>query len=133
MEEQNNTEVQESGEVQENKRPVFLTVLCILTFIATGLGLLFGVIGLVAAGAIEAYAQYLPMGTGISIFETIIFIVLVAASLYGAILMWKLQKLGFYIYAGVNIIALIMSFSIFSLVITAAFIVMYYLNFKHMK
>jgi len=116
-----------------NQRPTFLTVLCILTFIATGLGLLFGLIGLVAAGAIESFSQYLPVGVDGGIFKAIITLVLVAASLYGAIQMWKLKKLGFYIYAGTNVIMLILGFSIWSLIITAAFIVMYYLNLKAME
>ena len=116
-----------------NQRPTFLTVLCILTFIATGLGLLFGIIGLVAAGAIESFAKYLPVGVDGGLFKAIITLVLVAASLYGAIQMWKLKKLGFYIYAAANVILLIMSFGIFSLIITAAFIVMYYLNLKVME
>jgi len=116
-----------------NQRPTFLTVLCILTFIATGLGLLFGLIGLVAAGAIESFSQYLPVGVDGGIFKAIITLVLVAASLYGAIQMWKLKKLGFYIYAGANVIMLILGFSIWSLIITAAFIVMYYLNLKAME
>ena len=116
-----------------NQRPTFLTVLCILTFIATGLMLLFGLIGLVAAGAIESFSQYLPTGADSGIFKSIITLVLVAASLYGAIQMWKLKKLGFYIYAGANVIMLVLGFSIWSLIITAAFIVMYYLNVKVME
>ena len=123
----------EEQNVQTNQRPTFLTVLCILTFIASGLGLLFGLIGLVAAGAIEAYSQYLPVGADVGIFKSIILLVLIATSLYGAIQMWKLQKLGFYIYAGANVIMLIIGFSIFGLVITAAFLVMYYLNLKVME
>ncbi len=115
------------------KRPVFLTVLCILTFIGSGLGLLFGLIGLVAAGAIESFAQYLPVGVDSGIFKSIILIVMLAGSLYGAIQMWKLKKLGFYIYAGANVILLIMSFGIFGLIFTALFIVLYGLNLKHMS
>lgn len=123
----------EEQNVQTNQRPVFLTVLCILTFIATGLGLLFGIIGLVAAGAIESFAQYLPIGVDGGIVKSIISLLLIVASLYGAIQMWKLKKLGFYIYAAANVIMLIMGFGIFALIITAAFLVMYYLNFKVME
>jgi hypothetical protein len=123
----------EKQNVQTNKRPVFLTVLCILTFIATGLGLLFGIIGLFAAGAIESIAAYLPMGTDSGLLKSIIMLVLIGASLYGAIQMWNLKKLGFYIYSAANVVMLIIGFSIFSLVITAGFIVMYYLNLKAMK
>ncbi|MBU8892492.1 MAG: hypothetical protein KOO66_06915 [Bacteroidales bacterium] len=116
-----------------NQRPTFLTVLCILTFIASGLGLLFGLIGLVAAGAIESFSQYLPVGVDGGLLKSIITLVLIAASLYGAIQMWKLKKLGFYIYSAANVILLILGFGIFALIITAAFIVMYYLNLKAME
>jgi len=114
------------------QRPTFLTVLCILTFIGSGLGLLFGIIGLVAAGAIESVAAYLPVGVDSGIFKSIITLILLAGSLYGAIQMWKLKKLGFYIYAAANVILLILNFGIFGLIITAAFIIMYYLNLKVM-
>lgn len=118
---------------QSNPRPVFLTVLCILTFIGSGLGLLFGLLGLVAAGAIESFAQYLPVGVDSGIFKSIILIVMLAGSLYGAIQMWKLKKLGFYIYAAANVVLLIMSFGIMGLIFTALFIVLYGLNLKHME
>ena len=131
MEEQN--EVQTA---QENKRPVFLTVLCILTFVGSGLSLLFALIGLVAAGAIESFASSIPgmpeMGD-VGILQQIIRIVLLGGSLFGAIMMLKLKKLGFYLYAVANIAILIMSFGIWGLVITAGFIVMYGVNFKAMK
>ena len=54
-------------------------------------------------------------------------------SLAGAIQMWKLKKLGFYIYAAANVIMLVMGFGIFALIVTAAFLVMYYLNLKAME
>jgi len=124
----------EEQNVQTNARPTFLSVLCILTFIGSGLGLLFGIIGIVAAGAIESFASYMQVpGLGGNIVVQIISIVLVAASLYGAIQMWKLKKLGFYIYAAANVILLVMSFGIMSLIFTALFIVLYYLNFKVME
>ncbi len=124
----------EEQNVQTTQRPVFLTVLCILTYIGSGLGLLFGLIGLVAAGAIESFASYLPIpGVDSGIFKAIISLILIAGSLFGAIQMWKLKKLGFYIYAAANVILLIMSFGIMSLIFTALFIVLYGLNLKHME
>ena len=123
----------EEQSVQTNQRPTFLTVLCILTFIATGLGLLFGLIGLVGLSALGSLSQYMPIDADEGIVKSIITLVLVAASLYGAIQMWKLKKLGFYIYAGANVIMLIIGFGWFGLIITAAFLVMYYLNLKAME
>lgn len=125
--------MEEQNVQQTNQRPTFLTVLCILTFIGSGLGLLFGLIGLVAAGALESVAQYIPVGVDSGLFKSIILLVLMAASLYGAIQMWNLKKLGFYIYVGANVILLILGFSIWSLIFTALFIVLYGLNLKHLE
>jgi len=130
MEEQVNVEVEAT-----NKRPVFITVLCILTFIGSGLGLLFSLLGVVAAGALESMTESLPipidMGDGIV--KTIITLLLYGGSLYGAISMWNLKKLGFYIYAIAQVVLLIMGFGILSLLFTAAFIIMYGVNLKHME
>jgi len=68
-------------------------------------------------------------------------IALVAASLTGAIMMWKLKKVGFYTYAFANIVAFVLPFimvegyqlNIIALVIVLGFIAMYGANVKHMK
>lgn len=128
---------------QQEGRPTFLTVLCILTFIGSGLSALFLLIGLVFAGAASGMLSSIPgigdiggLGTG----YFLIVLVLALASLYGAIMMWKLKKLGFYLYSGANVIVLFVplvmasgKFSIFGLVITALFIFLYGLNLKHLK
>jgi len=128
---------------QEEGRPTFLTVLCILTFIGSGLTALLLLIGLVAAGAASGVLSSIPgmgdiggLGTG----YFLIVLVLALASLYGAIMMWKLKKMGFYLYSGANVIALFIpiimasaKFSIFGLVITALFIILYGLNLKYLK
>jgi hypothetical protein len=57
-------------------------------------------------------------------------------SLIGVIKMWRLQKWGFYIYAGVNGLGVILNFiqgSFFMPIIAIGFIVMYGLNLKDMK
>jgi len=65
--------------------------------------------------------------------------VLAAASLYGAIQMWKLKKMGFFIYAGASVVSIILPlvfglpFSAMGAVIPVLFIVLYYLNVKHMN
>lgn len=121
---------------EQKKRPAFLTVLCILTFIGSGLGLLFALLGLVAAGAIESWASSIPgmsSALGVGIVRSVITIVLLAASLYGAITMWKLKKLGFYIYAVANVVLLVMGFGIVALIITGGFIAMYAVNLKAME
>ncbi|MEJ6797608.1 MAG: hypothetical protein QNK75_01090 [Crocinitomicaceae bacterium] len=69
----------------------------------------------------------------------IITTLLIVISLYGVIKMWNLKKQGFMIYAGAGVAALIVPlifgqlFSIFSLVVTAIFIALYYTNTKVMS
>ncbi len=125
--------------VETGKRPVFLSVLCILTFIGSGLGLLAFLLLIVGAGAIMSYLGSFggALGTG-SMGYLIISLVLSLASLFGAIQMWKLKKMGFFIYTGAAIIGIILPlffglvFSTFGTIITVAFIVMYFLNIKAM-
>jgi len=117
------------------KRPTFLTVLCILSFIAAG----FAIIGYITAitlmgaatavvsaadDAIEAAgatgdsysemsaAMDTAMSAGPSIGLTwayvIIGFVCTLVGLYGVIKMWKLKKVGFYMYAGASVVSMIM-------------------------
>jgi len=75
-----------------NGRPTFLTVLCILTFIGSGLGVLGGLLGMVGTSALGMFA---PQGT------MLVQILGLAASglcLYGALQMWGLKKQGFTLY-----------------------------------
>jgi len=128
---------------QEEGRPTFLTVLCILTFIGSGFRTLIFLILLVAAGAVSSWLGSIPgMGDmgGLGSGYLVIILVLALASLYGAIMMWQLKKMGFYLYSGANVIALIVpifmassDFSVWGLVFTALFIILYGLNLKHLK
>ena len=123
----------------EAKRPTFLTILCVLTFIGSGLGVLFGLLLTLGMGAMLASIPGMEeaLGGGTAYFA--IGTVLAAASLYGAIQMWKLQKMGFFIYAGASVIGIItpllfgLPFSTMGLIFTSLFIVLYYLNVKHMS
>ena len=119
------------------KRPAFLTVLCILTFIGAGLGLL---------GGFGQFAIDATMG-GITVLANALCIV-------GAIMMMKLKKTGFFLYLVGELLPLIYTFLvlgglgamsipmlgdaiivvyIIALVIPLTFIIMYGLNLKHMK
>lgn len=121
------------------KRPGLLTVLCILTFIGSGLGTLFMLLATVGMGALMESIPGLgaAMAGGTAYFA--IATVLAAASLYGAIQMWKLKKMGFFIYAGASVVSIILPlvfglpFSAMGAVIPVLFIVLYYLNVKHMN
>ena len=121
------------------ERPSFLTVLCILTFIGSGLGVLFSLLAVVGMGALMgslgAFGTAFAGGTT----YMIVSLLMAGASLFGALQMWKLQKTGFMIYAGAAALGIIMpivfglGFSFFTLVINGAFIGMYYMNLKYMK
>ena len=151
--------VETSGTPQ---RPTMLTVLCILSFIASGIGIIGMIIAGTAKGVVESAGgsslldqamdqnpelyDTPEMADAMSQVESafswpsmIITTVLILISLYGVIKMWNLKKQGFMIYAGAGVAALIVplifgqSFSIFSLVVTAIFIALYYTQTKVMS
>jgi hypothetical protein len=131
-------------------RPVFLTVLCILTFISTG----FGMLGSFAIPAMadfilelvkqspkydaSLYADlFILWGAGWT-FYLVVFL-FTAMSFTGAILMWNLRRIGFHFYAIANIILfylpviwLNLPFNIVGALLSAAFIGMYALHLKYM-
>lgn len=125
------------------KRPTLLTVLCILTFIGSGLGTLLFLLATIAFGVVSGMLESLPgMGDiaagGIAFFA--ISFILSGVSLFGAIQMWKMKKMGFYMYAGANVIAFILPivmlglpFSVMGLVWLALFLGLYGMNLKNMK
>jgi hypothetical protein len=132
---------QQAAPTQE--RPTFLTVLCILSFIGSGLSSLLFLIAVIAAGAIMDFMASLPgmseLSTGGSGFFLVSFL-LALGSLFGAILMWNLKKIGFYLYAAANIVAIFVPLMFttgdigwLGLVITVVFIILYGLNFKYME
>ncbi|MDX2361182.1 MAG: hypothetical protein QNK23_10265 [Crocinitomicaceae bacterium] len=134
-------------------RPVFLSVVCILSFVGIGFAIIgyvgaFALLG-VAEGAMDQLSTMAEdaggtvtggASTGILWAYIIIGFITAIVSLMGVIKMWKLQKAGFMMYTGAAIVGLIMgivyigfSASMMSILFTAAFIVMYGVNLKHMK
>lgn len=89
--------------VQEQERPTFLTVLCILTFIGSGLGLLGGLFGLLGS----SFLSFLPGAAGGTSIAIIIGLVASVLCLLGAVRMWGLYKQGFMLYLIGAIIAII--------------------------
>lgn len=83
------------------KRPSFLTVLCILTFIGSGLGLIGGLLGLIGTSALGMFA---PQGTMI---VQIIGLLAAGLCLFGAIKMWGLFKQGFMLYVAGAVLSII--------------------------
>lgn len=119
----------------EAKRPTFLTVLCILTFIGSSLGIIFSILGIVGVGAMDnlasnfAGASVESAGTG-KLIGTAVFN---ALSLTGAILMWKLKKIGFFAYVLAQALIVIFGWSIMTLVFAVIFVVLYALNYKALQ
>lgn len=121
------------------KRPTLLTVLCVLSWISAGLVALFSVLVLVGAAALLSSLGSLPgMGAAGGTVQLIIALVLAGAQIYAVLQMWNLKKIGFFIYAGVQVIGIVVPlifsapFSIVGVGITALFVGLYYVNLKSM-
>lgn len=148
-----NLDEQMTGKTAE--RPVFLTVLCILSFIAAGISVLayaaaFALIGAVSAGASamqgeagaafsQAMSQAAP-SAGLLWAYIIVGFVTVILSLIGVIKMWKLQKSGFMLYVVATVASTVMGIvysgmtaSMMGIVFSVLFVVLYGLNLKHLK
>lgn len=161
-------------ETNQLKRPTFLTVLCILTFIGSGWGVLSQLFSLLFTNLVDMSAQTeqfnavmdnMESGAGTSFLSgilsssqevmqatmmhaksiAVISLVLSLLSLCGAILMFSLRRIGFYIYAVAQLLLLFVvpyfaGFSmivvmgmIFSTLFTVVFIILYALNLKAMR
>jgi hypothetical protein len=136
---------------EEAKRPLFLSVLCILTFISCGLSVL-GSLSITPMADVmikvvketegydpAVYAdQFLVWKAGWGFYMLVLFFTL--CSLTGAILMWNLKKMGFHFYAISNIILFYLPilwvgipFNFGGLFFLLGFIGMYALHLKYMK
>lgn len=154
------------------KRPTFVTVLCILTWVGCGIGLIMNLLGGAVLGAAseiksrtESVVDAMPtegmdpaaadamkqaseaadsaMAAGSTVL--IVNIVCILLCLVGSIMMWKLKKVGFYIYtvgelAPVAVSAILLGGSAFGgmmlfagAIIPIVFVVLYGLNLKHMR
>lgn len=149
--------------VQEPKRPQFLTVLCILTFIGCGFaifGAIWGYISIKASsGLLENMANMegdsFGMMSGMqdtmrkavenAVPNLLIGVVCALLCLYGALQMWKLKRIGFYVYTVGEIVPAISGFllggdgliggagAVVGLLFAVLWIVLYAINFKHLK
>lgn len=145
------------------KRPQFLTVLCILTFIGCAfafIGAIWGYMSIKAStamlenmGSVEGDSFGMMSGiqeTMIKAVENavpnlVIGILCSIISLYGALQMWNLKKMGFFIYSVGEITPAIASFflggggliggtgAVAGLLLAIVWIVLYAVNFKHLK
>ncbi len=133
------------------KRPTTLSVLCILTFISSGLGCLSALLTPVFSDVMIEFLKSTPDYDEVVMNEAIIILqagwgfylisfTLGLGSLAGAVLMWKLKKTGFHFYALSNLGLLFAPMLMFSMAIswagillTTSFILLYAVNLKFMR
>ena len=144
----------EDSVFEEKKRPDFLKVLCILTFIGAGFGIIGGIMTMffsnvavleslqkIMEDAGQDSSAFDPENFSHAMSKGLMVIVLNILALVGAVMMFNLNKLGFYLYAIAQISMLFVgvihggmeSFSYFSLIWNALWIGMYASNLKFMK
>lgn len=106
----------EEVQMNDDKRPTFLTVLCILTFIGSGFGILSGLISFTGLNDIEEAMNNARAQAADPVSQTILEEIDVAGMqkiqtwanilgllasvlcLAGALIMWRLKKFGFILY-----------------------------------
>jgi hypothetical protein len=121
------TEILDIEREEQKGIPMFLKVLCILTFIGAGIGILSGLWNLLTFQTTLATLQasqemlggfYGDMSELIEVTKKwgflahILTLLGAALCLVGALMMWKLKKTGFYIYVVGQILPLIASFGL---------------------
>ena len=157
---------------EQKERPVFLTVICILSFVGLGFAILGAIMNIALAPLFKSMSGYtqsgmneamnqmssdapglLPFfqklfGSSMAMMEHMTEISLVnlicsAIALWGVIMMWKLKKMGFYLFTAGKIIIIAFpvivvggmmgSFSLIGAIFPIAFIIMYAVNLKAME
>jgi len=142
----------EQTEQQETaKRPLFLTILCILTFISTVLAMISSLVMPFVGEKLVELMQAAPdydeekaqegikvMTAGWNYYGVTFLLAL--SSFSGAFLMWKQKRNGFYVYAVTNLALLFVPtiilgspITIFPVLLTVLFIALYALNIKHLS
>lgn len=144
----------ENPMIEGKKRPEFLTVLCVLTFINSAFWLLMYTIFSFMGNPVfvekmtelmeeqgrempEAFTSMMGHATAIGSIN----IVLTIISLVGAIMMFKLNRTGFYLYSLAQVLMIFVvpffmgmeTFSYTSLILPVVWIAMYGANLKHMN
>jgi hypothetical protein len=131
------------------KRPVLLTILCILTFTGSGLNLLSSLLISIFYDAFQSVAGEISRSFDLPAMDMILsappafFLtssVIYAVSAYGALEMWKHRKRGFHVYAVSQILLIMMPMYFFKLpvpsvqdiIFSGIFIILYSFNIKHL-
>lgn len=136
---------------ESNELPTFLKVLCILTFVGSGVGALSSLFTPLFADQLIAFMEQAPNMTEEAIAQATLvlkagwgyyslMVVLSLVSIVGAIFMWKRNKMGFHVYALSNAAILFVptlmlgiAISWFGVFLTTGFILLYAMNLKHLK
>jgi hypothetical protein len=141
-------------EEKETQRPELLKILCILTFVGTGLSLFSDIIMFFTIDIIKEYfnnglLNFLSKDMDAEVLEIIFSVnssyfvfqgIIFTFTLYGTYLMWNLKKTGFHIYTIGQIVLLIipqvfipsLPFPTFNLLISLIFIFLYAKNLKYL-
>lgn len=144
-------EIQNNNELSTPKRPTFLTILCILTFISAGSGVLSSLLTPPFSDVLVQFVTVYPgldetlKADAIKVYQAgwtyhLTTFVLSLCSLIGAIMMWNLKKTGFHFYALSNLGLLFVPMLLLdmptgwgSILFTSGFIGMYAVHLKEMK
>ena len=160
---ENNYNAQFSNDIAPlPEKPQFLKILCILSFVACGLMLVFCAIGAMALGIDEAtrtdlwnmvlqtQPQFAELDSEVFFHEfgmvCIYTFIANIFSLTGVILMWRLNKIGFFIYAAAELAVHFFGMNVsgaedpnpvvsiaLGILFESIFIVLYAVNLKHMR
>lgn len=138
----------DQGNTERKRRPDLLTILCILSFVGSGLAAFSNLVLFLTYDEMDIMLEELKLemdeirlllSGGKSFFVSGFF--LYAISLAGVTAMWKLRKVGFHLYTASQVFLLILPvvsiedfpFSIAGLLLTASFILGYATQLKFMK
>ncbi len=139
--------------MEQQERPRLLAVICILTFIGSGMTLFSNTMIFTffdqfkaifsSQGGLSFLGTKMDVGSLLNINPSFYLLqaLFSASSLAGAILMWNFRKIGFHLYTSAQIFMLIipklflpaLPFPVFELSVSALFVYLYYKHLPLMK
>ncbi len=91
---------------QEKKRPVFLTVLCVIAFIHVGMSILMGLIGTITSpelGWFHTSGMFGLFSEGMShllgLFWSVVMLILSIIAFFGIIQIWNMMRIGVLVFS----------------------------------
>lgn len=119
---------------EKQVRPTSLTILGVLSLIGNSVLILSFIVILLAAGIVDLSIEFDELNEFLQQgYDKIIpQLIAVSLSFAGVILMLKLKKVGFYIYAGGQVIWTIYQHGTFDLISTGIFVALYAIHFKYL-